>query len=117
MQFGYCKECRKYRLLVSDGKCRTHTDVANIDVGVRMMSDNFHPSEVIDFCSVIRSDLRTVEDEDAFDAVLVLTSLEVIVEDEEGEPLETFDYSEYDTELEVQTATEDAVDWVADNKV
>lgn len=115
MKFGRCKKCREYRMLYKNGKCYTHTSDIDISIGLKATDNIYTPTEMDEFSSKIASDIRMSEGNPTYDAVLVLAELEIIVEDNSGDPIQTFEYSSYSSENEVSKATEDAVEWIVNN--
>lgn len=113
MDFGKCKVCRSYGMLVHEGACSEHSDIGYLMIRVGFMNmDEMRPSLVSDFSNTIRDDMRVAESEGEKDIKIVLSDLEIIIKDESRDPIQTI---EYDRPEQVESKTEEALDWVYSN--
>jgi hypothetical protein len=102
-------------MLYGNGKCYTHTKDVDLSIGVRTSGESYMPSELYRFSSTVNSDIRISETQDCCDAILVMAELEIIVKDNDGDPIQTFEYSQYPDSDSITNATEDALEWISNN--
>jgi len=113
MDFGKCKVCREYRMLVHEGACLEHSDTSDLTVRLGFMNmDKMKPSLVSDFSSTVRGDMRADESEGEKEITIVLSDMEIIVEDESSDPIHTVEYYGVN---QVGEKTRKALDWVYSN--
>lgn len=113
MDFGKCKVCREYGMLVHEGACSEHARTDDIEVRLGFMNmDDMKPSLVNKFSNAIHKDIRVSETNGNEIVKIVLSEMEIIVVDNSSDPIQTVEYKNV---KDVGEKTEIALDWVYSN--
>lgn len=116
MDFGRCKECLEYKYLVGEGKCREHVSWTPVKVGVETRYGATAPRVLSIVSDALVNDSRLVTETEEPELVFVVTTMELLIEDEDGDAVQTFEYGG-EGEDTAQQAVETALDWVSTHYV
>lgn len=115
MNFGRCEECHEYKYLVGEGKCQEHVSWEPIRTGVEIRYSPTDPAFSLFIGDTLVNEPRVRSAGGDYDCVLVVTDMEILVEDEDGDPVQTFRFDSYPVSKPREAAVQDAVEWMTTN--
>lgn len=115
MEFGYCKICRDYRMLIHENACVQHAEIPDVNVQIEITKGYSNPKTLHGFTSTITEDPRLIHQKETDSEEIVyikLSDMEIIIEDEHKDPIEKF---EYDDPNNIPNKAQDSVNWIVEN--
>lgn len=112
MQFGRCRECLEFGYLAGDGYCLEHAPWDAVNLGIETRYAACDPLAVSTIGDLVVKDPRVNSAADEYDVWLVITEMELVVEDAGRDPLQAFSFDDYPT-APIEGAATDAVEWIA----
>lgn len=104
-------------MLVHEKACVRHADIPNVEVELEISTGYSKPKTLHGFTSTITEDPRLVQrhenkDETREIVYIKLSDMEVIIEDEQKDPIEKF---EYDDPEKIPKRAKDSINWIVEN--
>jgi hypothetical protein len=112
MQFGRCRECLEFRYLAGGEYCLEHAPWEAVNLGIETRYGACDPLAVSTIGDLIVAEPRLNSAAAEYDVWLVITEMELVVEDGGRDPLQAFSYDEYQP-APIEGAATDAVEWIA----